>query len=414
MKVIVKREGFALPAAMLAMVVMSTIAVAALAISNDEQRTGRAVRESGPAFYAAEAGLRGVWSAWPDSLLKLLAQGDSLVGTTQTLPNGSTYRTRIYRWAPTLYGLVSEGRGANDVGGEQWLSQLVRYGDPNKIGRCCEGPALVDGDVSLTNGLSSIDGIDQHPAGWEAAGACDGGLENKPGVVIRDATDFYKDGPSVLDGQPGLQQDTSINESTFSDFGPDKTWGDLKGEAEGTLGAWGLPEQVYFPAPSYNGDGSCNTADPNNWGSDNPADPCFDFFRIFLAQGDVALQGPGYAQGLIILDWDEVAGIGTEIDFEQGAVFNGIILGKGCIELQGGSVMRGAVFADGNYFNADLCAGDAVLDVNAQAEGGPGGGTLQWSSCVIARVLDALGLSGYGDETGFSVIATRGFAQLPR
>ena len=84
------REGFALPAAMLAMVVMSTLAVAALAISNDEQRTGRAVRESGPAFYAAEAGLRSIWSVWTDSLVGAMDQGDSLVGEWQTLAQVST------------------------------------------------------------------------------------------------------------------------------------------------------------------------------------------------------------------------------------------------------------------------------------------------------------------------------------
>jgi len=406
------REGFALIAAMLAMVVMSTIAVAALAISNDELRTARAVRESGPAFYSAEAGLRSVWSSWPDSLLEPLLQGDSLVGAMQTLPNGATYRTTIHRWAPTLFGVVAEGRGATAAGGQQWLNLLVTYGDKNKIGRCCAGPALVDGNVSLTDGASSIDGTDQHPPGWRAAGACGSGLENKPGVVIRDAADFYKDAPSNLDGQPGLEQDTTINESTFSAFGPGKTWNDLKAEAGATIGAWGLPEQVYTPAPSYNVDGTCKTTDPNNWGSDNPADPCFDFFRIVMAQAAVAIQGPGYAQGLIILDWDAVASIGTTIHLRNGARFNGILLGKGCIELQGGSVMRGAVFADGNYLAADLCAGNAVLDV--KAGGGPGGGTLLWSSCVVERVLDAIALTGYADGTGFEVISTRGFSQLPR
>ena len=504
------RDGFAMPLVLLALVVMSTIAVAALTTASDEQKSARAVREAGLAFYDAEAGLWESWANWPEeSVVTAIAQGDSLDLGWQTLDNGADYRGKIHRWGPSTFGLRVESRGARPLGGQQWLSLLVNYESSNSIGVCCDGPALVDGNTVIDDVDSFVIGQDEHPTDWEDAGVCPNGLEDAPGLIMKDTDELTLSGGATLDGVPELFQDTTISEETFSEFGPNKTLEDLKNEATFTIGQWGLSEQVFMPAPSYGGGsmfnsllaklqthiaanpgaiaaklaeasnkvqtaedevgsdpsaavsdlggakgevdaagsegldngvknelkmdidiiiadingggdgtgtGACDTSDPLNWGSDDPNDPCFDFFRIILAQGDVALQGPSYGQGLIILDWNESTNIGTEIDFEDNARFNGLILGKGCIEVQGGSKVTGAIFADGNYFNEGLCGGDAVLDVNDQPESinQSGGGGVQWSSCVIDRLLTSLALEGYSDGEGFTLVANRAFAQLPR
>ena len=115
-----------------------------------------------------------------------------------------------------------------------------------------------------------------------------------------------------------------------------------------------------------------------------------------------------YGQGILILDWNPGDGLGSEIDLEDGMVYNGIILGKGCLEIQRDAVLNGAAFMDGNYFNADLCSPDKVLDLNAD-------GNLQYSTCAIERVIKGAGLEGYGEGGGgYSLRATRAFAQLPR
>ena len=89
-------------------------------------------------------------------------------------------------------------------------------------------------------------------------------------------------------------------------------------------------------------------------------------------------------------------------------VFNGIILGKGCIEIQRGSVLNGAAFVDGTYFNDDLCSPDKALDLNDD-------GNLQYSTCAIERAIKGADLEGYSSEgVGYSLLATRAFAQLPR
>ena len=87
---------------------------------------------------------------------------------------------------------------------------------------------------------------------------------------------------------------------------------------------------------------------------------------------------------------------------------NGIILGKGCLEIQRGSALNGAAFMDGTFFNAALCTSDDPLDVKEDA-------VLQYSTCAIERAIKGAGLEGYGEGgSGYSLLATRAFAQLPR
>jgi len=261
--------------------------------------------------------------------------------------------------------------------------------------------ALVDGDVDLEDSDDNIDGHDAHPPGWEAAGVCTSGLEDGPGLVMKDTGELNDDGD--IDGVPPLIEDPTISEATFMEFGPNKTWEDLKNQANHTV-----DQYTIHPAPSYtNGGTVCDTSDPENWGSPDPDDPCFDYFPIILIQDQVHAEDT-YGQGILILDWNPGDGLGSEIDLEDGMVYNGIILGKGCLEIQRDAVLNGAAFMDGNYFNEDLCEGDKVLELNSDS-------MLQYSTCAIERAIKGAGLEGYSSSGGgYSLLATRAFAQLPR
>ena len=400
------RDGFAMPVVLLAMVVMTTIAVAALTTATDEQKSARSVREAGRAFYVAEAGLWESWANWPaDSIVSEIAQGESLDLGWQSLDNGAEYRGEIFRWGPTTFGLMVESRGAGPFGGQQWLSLLVDYAPSYSIGKCCDAAALVDGVVEFDSIVDELHGEDVHPPAWEAAGMCENGLEDKPGLIMTDTTQIiHDDGIGEITGVPPVVEDTTISEATFETFG-DKTWDDLKAAATIIVGTMGTNKSL-SPAPAYSG-GECDPGDIENWGSNDPNDPCFDYFPIILIRGDVNAQDT-YGQGIMILDWDPVTQDGSEIDLEDGMVFNGVILGKGCIEVQRGSVLNGAAFVQGEYADNDLCNPDMPLDINEE-------GTVQYSSCVIERSIKGANLTGFGDEgAGYSLLATRAFAQLPR
>ena len=94
---LVNRKGFLLPTVIFAVTIMSGIAVVTLSTASDERRTSRASRESTLAMYAAEAGLRQTYGAWPVVAAQALEPGDSLDLGWQSLPNKAAFRTVIHR-----------------------------------------------------------------------------------------------------------------------------------------------------------------------------------------------------------------------------------------------------------------------------------------------------------------------------
>ena len=75
------REGFALLAILIVMILITVLGTAALNTASDQQMAGRAVRESAKTFYAAQAGLHQIVADWPAARYDTLMQttGDSLM-----------------------------------------------------------------------------------------------------------------------------------------------------------------------------------------------------------------------------------------------------------------------------------------------------------------------------------------------
>ena len=120
------RCGFVLPVVLFGLVIMSTLAVAALLTSSDELLSSRAMRISSSAFYAAEGGLHQIYATWSSyPAIDSIAPGDSLDLGWHTLDNGASYRTVVHRWdagKPPMYQVVVEGRGRSGTGGARTLS----------------------------------------------------------------------------------------------------------------------------------------------------------------------------------------------------------------------------------------------------------------------------------------------------
>jgi len=114
------RKGFVLPSVIFAITIMSVIVVVALNTASDERRASRATRESTLAMYAAEAGLRQTYGAWPSGGVKALNPGDSLDLGWQSLPNKAAYRTvihRVDRGGLQEYNVVVQGRRTDPTAG---------------------------------------------------------------------------------------------------------------------------------------------------------------------------------------------------------------------------------------------------------------------------------------------------------
>ena len=88
-----------LPVIILGLLVMSTLAVAAVITSGDEQRSSQAVREASVAFYAAEAGLNSTYAGWDaiEAQVDSLEPGDTLDLGWEALAGGSSFRSLVIR-----------------------------------------------------------------------------------------------------------------------------------------------------------------------------------------------------------------------------------------------------------------------------------------------------------------------------
>jgi hypothetical protein len=423
-----EERGFALVVVIFALVMMSTVAVASLVLADDERRASRALRAGNASFYAAEAGLNEVWAtrfgqAFADSLQKGLINippGGSLDLGWKDLGNGARYNGRLWRYdngGQRIYGLVAEGRGGRSLSGQQRVAfgMTTRYGSGGmKLGKCCDAAGTVRGDVYM-EGTSTLTGMDgTPPSGWPASRCTDVPPVNKPGIITKDNPSIVSvvevKSPATLTGNPPRKQDTSIDDATFTQYG-DITFDQLKAMANHTI----LGGSV-TPAPAtklVNGTLTCDTSKPNNWGSPDPSHVCYNYFPIIVLRGETdgkitALNG--YGQGMLLLDKIGATGKGTELDFEgaAGSVFAGLILGWSCVEIQGGHHVYGAAFGDKNTANAS-CDGDKSLNFKES-------GKLQWSSCVVQRVLEQ---TGVGAASGGVLVAgmrklSRGFGTVLR
>jgi hypothetical protein len=160
------RRGFVLPTVIFAITIMSVIAVVALSTASDERRASRATREATLAMYAAEAGLRQTYGAWPAGV-SALKPGDSLDVGWQSLPNQAAYRPVIHRvdiGGLQEYNVVIQGRRTDPtagiitivgaVGGEPIFNYAVR----------------AEGILYLTNG-GVFDAFDSDVAPYSALSA---------------------------------------------------------------------------------------------------------------------------------------------------------------------------------------------------------------------------------------------------
>ena len=121
------RRGFVLPTVIFAITIMSIVAVAAVSTASDEQRTSRASRESTLAMYAAEAGLRQTYGAWPAGA-QALKPGDSLDLGWNNLPNKASYRAVIHRvdkGGLQEYAVIVQGRRTDPTAGIMMIAGAV-------------------------------------------------------------------------------------------------------------------------------------------------------------------------------------------------------------------------------------------------------------------------------------------------
>src|SRR4051812_2743329 len=183
----VNRKGFVLPTVIFAVTIMSVIAVVTLSTASDERRTSRASRESTLAMYAAEAGLRQTYGAWPTAAVSALRPGDSLELGWQSLPNKASFRTVIHRvdgGGLQQYAVIVQGRRTDPTAGIMTIVGAVG-GVPR-----FKYAIATDSALYLNNG-GLFDGYDSERGAY-VAGSADSTANLRSGVTIYVAQTLVK------------------------------------------------------------------------------------------------------------------------------------------------------------------------------------------------------------------------------
>ncbi len=363
------REGFAIPAVIFALVMMSLLAIVSLVTARDEELSSRAVRESSAAFYAAQSGVNYVRATWHDSLVSNLGPGDSLDLGWQSLEGGAAYRAVVYRYdneggAQKVFGLITQGRGAGFLAPQRvvGLDLTPRVG-PILITAAIRGGAA-GADVKLDElglGGVTVSGRDTIPAGW--GGTCSNALQDKPGLEWSDTTSpspVEVKNDALLEGDPALVEDATIDSAGLFDWG---IYGYDSLTAMATNTYPGGSDLVTFQiAPTESSPGVCGVSDVDNWGApEDPSHSCFSHFPIIHVTGDLRIRdGVGVGQGILLVDGD--------LRIEDSFTFYGIMFVQGEARLEDAVTIYGAVVSGG------------ALRVE-------NGATVRYSQCAVNRAL---------------------------
>jgi hypothetical protein len=344
-------RGVALPLAIFALVVIGVLVGASFFIGRQEQAVGLNTVRTQQAFSAAEAGLDLQVANWDPSLGNLLATGDSI--TFNGNVSGGWYRGSIRRLNDLLFIARSEGFSGDSTTRQQ-LGMLLRLRPVElQIAAALE----TQGNVTV-GGSSYTDGNDNLPSGWSDCPPLDSAL---PGIRLPDSSVISTSGCggfSCIDGDPKIEEDTTITDSTLTTYG-DATFDDW--ERLATKFISGGTRKI---EPSLSGS-DCDKADANNWGSPlNPTGPCGGYFPIVWVDGDLNINGV-QGQGVLLVNGN--------LDVQGGFEFYGPVLVKGTLSTQG----------TGGHFNGGVIAANVDLDQNSVL----GNAVITYSSCALTKAL---------------------------
>jgi hypothetical protein len=371
-----RERGFALAGAVFALVIIASLIAGAFFAARQEMSIGRSSTTYTRAFGAAEAGMAAGVAQWNTGTFNALAVGGSTTLNGSVPNNGGTYALTVSRLNDELFLLRSVG--TDPTGGSQrQLASLTRL---QRIAMDFNASLTTRGSLKI-GGSSFIDGVDENPSSWSCPG---GALDTLSGILTRDSTQISTSGCggySCIRGDPKIEQDPTINDSTFFVFG-DLDWAELVAMATKTyIGNTGPLNSI---APSLSG-GICNTANTNNWGEPwrgaGTVAPCYGYFPIIYVNGNLKLTG-GRGQGILLVEGD--------LEVQGGFEFYGPVIVRQQLITQG----------TGGHFNGGVMAANVSLDQSTVL----GDAIITYSSCAITAALN-------GNASG-RLLASRSWADL--
>ena len=355
------QRGFALAGSIFALVIIAALIAGAFFSSRQDMVVGRNSQTYGRAFSAAEAGLNNTLANWAGvGSFNGLAVGDSST-VTATLPgNGGSYETVVRRMNDELFLIRTTGTDPSGSA-RRTLAAMTRLLTVAMNFRA----ALTTRNNLKLGGSAFVDGRDTDPSAW----GCPAGVNDTlPAVVTSDSSAITTSGCnnfSCLTGDPKIEEDTTINDSTFFKYG-DTDWNELVSMATKIYNGNTGPLNGLAAVGTAT---TCNVANQNNWGEPRRGlgtiVGCYNYMPIIYVNGNLKLTG-GYGQGILLIEGD--------LEVQGGFEFYGPVIVRGSLSTQG----------TGGHFNGGLMAANVNLDLNNVL----GDAVITFSSCAIERALN--------------------------
>ena len=354
-------RGFALAGAIFALVVIASLIAGAFFAARQEINIGRSSATYEKAFAAAETGLDYTVATWNTGTFNSLAVGDSQAASGTVPSSGGSWTAVVVRLNREVFLVRATGLDPSGAAQRQ-LATLTRL---QRLIMNVNAGLTTRGNLRL-GGSSFIDGYDDAPDDWD----CPSTSVQKPGVITKDSASITTSGCggwSCVQGDPKIEQDPTITDSTFYKYG-EVDYNELVQMATLQLPGGQTWTQVQ-PSDTVQGSvRSCRSWVQKNWGEPwrdtGYVAACTGYFPIIHVNGDAQLSN-GRGQGILLVDGN----LSVQGQFQ----FYGPVVVRGQFDTQG----------TGNHFNGGVLAANA----NLQTSDVLGNATVTYSSCAINRAL---------------------------
>jgi hypothetical protein len=346
-----------------ALVIIGVLVTAGFFVAQQELRVGVASNHANMAVNIAQAGANEVMGNWNGYQLGNVAiWSDTMV--SGTLENGS-WEVTIANRNNFVYFLTA--RGVVTDGGALWAGASRTIGIVTKMRFADIDPpaALTTRGKTVVKGGALVNGINTTPPTW-APYCTSVATSDTTGILTNDATIVGTTGGGVIAGTPPVEEDATIVDETFTNFG-DMDWAQLTAlaAAEGK-NITSLGTSINNTGPDTTATGRCNETTLTNWGDTLPTAPCGSYFPLIYHGGNLTLQsGAGFGQGVLLVE--------GSLDLRGGFLFYGIIIVQGSFETTGA----------GNRIIGAVMASNSLTD----AQGYVGASEITYSRCAVQRSI---------------------------
>jgi hypothetical protein len=351
------RSGFALPAAIFSVILVSALVAGALFVATEELRAGRGDGADQRALAAAEWALERAIITWDSrrNVTQPVGRTDTLM-TESAAPNDTlvVLATRLQRRSVWITATATRGGDGRGIPARHTVAASLRLVDtpfPAPAALTSGGAVLVDGGV--------VDGRAAGPSG-DSTTTCTASA-SAAGIRVPDVSRVTcplcatSPGSGVF-GLPPIDS-SGVADSTYAAV-VDATIASLDRRA-----SIDLPGGTMAPRPTV-ANALCDLTDPFNWGDPGGTSPCVNWLPVVHVRGSVVLSAGSTGQGILVVD--------GSVRVEGGARFVGVVLARGEVTVTGlGAEIAGAVFAS----PGGAAATSRITD----------GGAIRFEPCAVQR-----------------------------